>query len=348
VASGLNRTSPTVTLSSNNFSKMAGGSTDAARYIKSSSEQIGWLSLIFEFMKTSIDVSLIICLSIFRFFVPAPKKDLSGEVVVVTGAAGYIGRRLALKFAEKGAAVVLWDVNKDGIEEVAEEIKETGGHAFPFCCNLKDKHDIQRTASKVSKDVGDPTILVNNAGIVAGKGILDLSEDDIEATFDVNILAHFWTVRAFLPAMMKANHGHIVSVASILGTDGLGHLTEYCATKYAANGFMESLRRELDLEGFDRIYCTTVNPFVIDTELFQGVTIRFSNMPLLPILKPDYVVEKIMDAVQRNQILLHIPKLCYVTPVLKSILPVKAADRLHKFLGSDKAMSTFIGRRKKH
>ena len=83
-------------------------------------------------------------------------------------------------------------MNKDGIEEVAEEIKETGGHAFPFCCNLKDKHDIQRTASKVSKDVGDPTILVNNAGIVAGKGILDLSEDDIEATFDVNILAHFW------------------------------------------------------------------------------------------------------------------------------------------------------------
>ena len=84
---------------------MAGVSGHEARYIKSSSEQIGWSSLIFEFMKTSIDVSLIICLSIFRFFVPAPKKDLSGEVVVVTGAAGFIGRRLALKFAEKGSTL---------------------------------------------------------------------------------------------------------------------------------------------------------------------------------------------------------------------------------------------------
>ena len=82
------------------------------------------------------------------------------------------------------------------------------------------------------------------------------------------------TVRAFLPAMMKTNHGHIVAVASILGTDGLAYLTEYCATKYAVNGFMQSLRREIDLQGFDGIHCTTVNPFVIDTELFQGVTIR--------------------------------------------------------------------------
>ena len=88
--------------------------------------------------------------------------------------------------------MVLWDVNKDGVEEVAEEIKEKGGHAFPFYCNLRDKHDIQRTASKVSKDIGDPTILVNNAGIVAGKNLLDLSENEIEASFDVNILSHFW------------------------------------------------------------------------------------------------------------------------------------------------------------
>ena len=95
-------------------------------------------------------------------------------------------------FLFSGAAVVLWDVNKDGVEEVAGEINRNGGHAFPFCCNLRDKHDIQRTAAKVSRDIGDPTILVNNAGIVAGKGILDFNDSDVEAAFDVNILAHFW------------------------------------------------------------------------------------------------------------------------------------------------------------
>ena len=95
-------------------------------------------------------------------------------------------------FTYIGAAVVLWDVNKKGVEDVTEEIIDLGGHAFGYCCNLRDKYDIQRTAAKVAKEVGDPTILVNNAGIVAGKNILDLSDNDIEATFDVNILAHFW------------------------------------------------------------------------------------------------------------------------------------------------------------
>ena len=82
---------------------MAESGTAEARYIKSSSEKIGWVPLIFELIKTIIEVHLIILTSIFRFFVPVQKKDLNGEVVVITGAAGYIGRRLALKFSEKGS-----------------------------------------------------------------------------------------------------------------------------------------------------------------------------------------------------------------------------------------------------
>ena len=96
-----------------------------------------------------------------------------------------------------GAAVVLWDVNKAGLEKVEQEIIDKGGHAFAYFCNLRDKHDIQRTAAKVSKEVGNPTILVNNAGIVAGKFLLDLNENEIEAAYDVNILAHFWVCYDF-------------------------------------------------------------------------------------------------------------------------------------------------------
>ena len=73
-----------------------------ARYIKTSTEKIGWAYLIFEIIKTLIEINIIIAVSIFRFFVPVAKKDLRGEVVVITGAAGYVGRLLALRFAEKG------------------------------------------------------------------------------------------------------------------------------------------------------------------------------------------------------------------------------------------------------
>ena len=81
---------------------MADSTAEEARYIRSSSERIGWLSLVFELLQTIIEVNLIVLVSIFRFFVPVRKKDLRGEVVVITGAAGYVGRRLALQFAEKG------------------------------------------------------------------------------------------------------------------------------------------------------------------------------------------------------------------------------------------------------
>ena len=95
-------------------------------------------------------------------------------------------------------------MNKQDNEKVAKEIKEMGGKAFAYTCNLRDKNDIQKTASQVVADVGEPTMLVNNAGIVAGKNLMDLSDNDIQASFDVNILAHFW-VSQKLAKIIKLN-----------------------------------------------------------------------------------------------------------------------------------------------
>eukprot|EP00794_Sanderia_malayensis_P015349 gene15349-16925_t len=321
-------------------------SSAAKGFIIPSKNKLTTTEIVLETVKTLLEITWIILCAIFRFFVPAKRKNLDGEIVLITGAAGYIGKRLALRFAKKGAAVVLWDINKNDNEIIAEEIREFGGHAFAYHCNLRDKHDIEPTASKVINDVGNPTILINNAGIVAGKYLMDMTDNDIEATFDVNILSQFWTTRAFLPSMIKKNHGHIVAVASILGTDGLGMLTDYCSTKFAVIGFMQSLRREMTLLGRNNIHCTTVNPFVINAELFQGVSLRFPGMPLLCVLEPDYVADKIIDAVETNQIVLHLPRVCYFTPIISSILPVKACDKLLAFTGSQEAMSTFIGRKK--
>ena len=80
-------------------------------------------------------------------------------------------------------------------------------------------------------------ILINNAGIVSGQSLLEIEDEKIEATFGVNTLSLFWTAKAFLPAMVERNHGHIVTIASSAGLVGVSKLTDYCASKWAAVGF---------------------------------------------------------------------------------------------------------------
>lgn len=87
---------------------------------------------------------------------------------------------------------MIWDVNSDGLEAVAEEIEASGGVVHSYTCNLRDRKEIYKTAKKVTEEVGEVSLLVNNAGIVTGKKLMDSSDEEILATFDVNSLSHFW------------------------------------------------------------------------------------------------------------------------------------------------------------
>jgi len=91
-------------------------------------------------------------------------------------------------------------------------------------------------------------MIVNNAGVIQGKLLVDLSPDDINQTFGVNTLAHFWTLKAFLPGLLKRKQGHIVTVSSAMGLTGVSAMSDYCASKHALIGLHESLRAELDFK----------------------------------------------------------------------------------------------------
>src|ERR1051326_8480155 len=120
----------------------------------------------------------------------------------------------------------------------------------------------------------------------------------IERTFAVNTLALFWTTRAFLPAMLERDRGHVVTIASAAGLVGTSRLVDYCASKHAAVGFDESLRLELRRLG-SPVKTTVVCPFYISGGMFAGVRPRFPL--LLPILTPEYAVDRIVDAIRRDR-----------------------------------------------
>ncbi|CAI9720612.1 epidermal retinol dehydrogenase 2-like [Octopus vulgaris] len=260
------------------------------------------------------------------------------------GVGSGIGRELALRFAKLGCRMVLWDVNVPGNDATAKAIKELGGSCYQYKVDLGNKDEIYETARKVNEDIGMVHILINNAGIVTGRKFLECPDELIEKTIDVNTMAHFWTVKAFLPAMIKENHGHVVTVASAAGLLGVNSLTDYCASKFAVVGFEESLRFELEVLGKDGVHTTVVCPFYINTGMFNGVKVRFPY--LMPILEPGYVSDKIVEAVRCNTHILYIPRLLYYTLGLKGYLPVRCMSVVCNFFATTQSMETFIGRQK--
>ena len=100
-------------------------------------------------------------------------------------------------------------------------------------------------ASQIRKEHGEPTVLINNAGIGSARTILNGSEEFIRRTFEVNTMSHYWMVREFLPAMIQKNHGHVVTIASIASYIVHAQNVDYCCTKASALAFHEGLTSEL-------------------------------------------------------------------------------------------------------
>lgn len=136
--------------------------------------------------------------------------------------------------------------------------------------------------------------MINNAGVVSGKQILNNSEAGISRTININTTAHHWTVREVLEKMINNNHGHIVTIASIAGWVGVRGLVDYCASKFGAVGFDESLRFELRATK-SNVKTTCICPYFINTGMFDGAKSRF---PLLfPILSENYASQRIVNAI---------------------------------------------------
>ncbi|KAF5270699.1 hypothetical protein FQA39_LY01437 [Lamprigera yunnana] len=182
-------------------------------------------------------------------------------------------------------------------------VKASGGVAYGYRCDLTNREEIYKVAESVTKEIGQVTILINNAGFANEKFLLDTPDELIRRTFDVNILAHFWTVKAFLRKMIENNHGHIVTIASLAGHVGVHNLVDYCSSKFAAVGFDEALRIELEKLGADGVKTTVVCPYFIQaTGMFNHVQSKFVST-----LKSTQVADEIVTAIQMEKISVIIP-----------------------------------------
>ncbi|NXU05526.1 DHRS3 reductase, partial [Buphagus erythrorhynchus] len=239
--------------------------------------------------------------------------------------------------------IILWGRTEKCLKETTEEIRMMGTECHYFICDVGNREEERYLLSQVIcffVQVGDITILVNNAAVVHGKSLMDSDDDALLKSQHINTLGQFWTTKAFLPRMLELQNGHIVCLNSVLALSAIPGAIDYCTSKASSFAFMESLT--LGLLDCPGVNATTVLPFHTSTEMFQGMRIRFPS--LFPPLKPETVARRTVEAVQMNQAFLLLPWTMHVLVILKSILPQAALEEIHKFSGSYTCMNTFKGR----
>jgi len=274
-------------------------------------------------------------------------KNIKDKLILITGGASGIGQLMAFAFAEKHAKVIVWDINENVMKTMEDDARTRNLFIRGMVCDVSDRNAVYAQAQKLTAEFGPLDILVNNAGIVSKKGkdvigpaFLGVSDENIIKLMNIDMLSLFWTSKAFLPSMIERNSGHIVTVSSSAGIIGVKGLADYCAAKFAAFGFDESLRMELRRMK-SKIKTTVVCPYFINTGMFEGVKTRFPL--ILPILKKEYVVKKIVKAVSKNKKRLIIPRFVYSIYLLR-LLPPTMMDGIADFFGISHAMDDFKGR----
>jgi len=169
---------------------------------------------------------------------------LAGMVTLVTGASRGIGRAIALRFAEEGARVVVnYTANADLAAEVASDIESAGGEAMAVRADVSDNADVKRLVDETMARFGRIDVLVNNAGVMFTKPMLEVSEDEWDRTIDVNLKGAYLCSKAIVPIMVDQKGGSIVNMSS---NSGLYHpsamrFTEYVVSKAGVNGLTKAM-----------------------------------------------------------------------------------------------------------
>jgi NAD(P)-dependent dehydrogenase (short-subunit alcohol dehydrogenase family) len=167
--------------------------------------------------------------------------EIEGRVVVVTGAAGGIGRALCVEFARQGVAgVVAVDLNRGPLDDVDRAVADLGASSFATVADVTRESDVLRVVNEVARQFGPIDIFCSNAGIT-GPGGAETLDSDWQRMWDVNVMAHVYAARALLPDMLERGEGYLVNTASAAGLlTNLG-AAAYSVTKHAAVAFAEWL-----------------------------------------------------------------------------------------------------------
>jgi 2-hydroxycyclohexanecarboxyl-CoA dehydrogenase len=192
--------------------------------------------------------------------------SLQGKVAVVTGGARGIGRAISLRLARDGAAVSVWDLRADGVQETVEEIRQAGGRAMACVGDAANAAEVARCANETRQTFGPIQILVNNAGIVGFDRFLTITEEMWDRMMQVNMKGPFLCSKEIIPDMLEAKWGRIINISSSSAQTGAASMSHYVASKGGVIGLTKGLAIEFASTG---ITVNNVPPGFVDTPMLR-------------------------------------------------------------------------------
>lgn len=200
---------------------------------------------------------------------------MSNKVAVVTGSGQGIGRAIALRLAKDGFNVALIDIKSDKITAVAKEIAAIGRQATTITADISQRDEVYAAIDKAEKDLGGFDVMVNNAGIAQVNALADVTPEEVEKIFKINVQGALWGIQAAAKKFIaRGQKGKIISASSIAGHEGYAMLGIYSATKFAVRALTQSAAKEYASKGITvNAYC----PGVVGTDMWVEIDKRFSE-----------------------------------------------------------------------
>ena len=223
------------------------------------------------------------------------ESTLKGQVSLVTGATRGIGHAIALVLGRRGATVIGSATSETGAESITAYLGEHGITGQGIVLDVTDAAAIARALSAIQGEWGDVAILVNNAGITRDTLLLRMKDDDWDAVHDTNLKSVFRLCRSVLRPMMKARHGRIINIGSVVGSAGNPGQVNYVAAKAGLVGLTKALAQEVGSRG---ITVNCVAPGFVDTDMTKGLTDEqkaklLEHIPLGRMGRPEDIAEAV-------------------------------------------------------
>lgn len=233
--------------------------------------------------------------------------EIKDKNILLTGAAGGMGRLLAQALHDRGARLALVDANAEALKEVADGME----HAHAVAGDLSTAEGCVTVAKSVKEILGDIDILINLAGLMSFKCFEDESPAFMDLMIRVNLLGAMHLTRAILPDMVERDAGRIINVGSVFGSIGFAYFTAYSASKFGLRGFSEALRREVYDTNIKVMY---VAPRAVKTPLNTGRIMRMGKATKMNMDTPERVVKRTLNAIDndRKEVYIGFPESLFV------------------------------------
>jgi short-subunit dehydrogenase len=255
------------------------------------------------------------------------------RVIVITGASSGIGRQLAVEFAAHGAIVVGCGRSIIKLKEALKEVRRTSPRSTMIGCDVSDAEQVRGMVKKILADYGQIDILVNNAGIGMRKAFIETSLETVEQLMRTNYLGAVYCTHEALPSMIARRIGHIVNISSAAGKIGTLNMAAYCGSKFALNGWSESLYHELKPLG---IKVSVICPGPVQTDFNRDFRDSEPKAPPALVVTTDAVCREIIKAIESDKFEVVMPRslalICLVARLMPGLFRALAQRRFRSYV----------------